>query len=92
LRLYPVTHRNNSEGIGVTLTHGHLQCEASFHRYGVNSRYPEVCYIGSARRRLRMSRYTKEFRDFLDICDIAREGTKVVLKFNDRRVGVSGTR
>lgn len=86
---YPITHGNRREGIGVTLTDGHHECEASFHRYPKDSRYGESFYIGSANRRLGSRDYTKKFRRFLEEVGTVNEGTFVRLEFEQYRIYIS---
>ncbi len=86
---YPITHGNRPEGIGVTLTDGHHECEASFHRYGKDSRYGEVFYIGSAYKRLGSRDYTKKFRRFLEEVGTVDKGTFVNLEFEQYRLYIS---
>jgi len=86
---YPITHGNKPKGIGVTLTDGHHECEASFHRYGKDSRYGEVFYIGSAYKRLGSRDYTKKFRRFLEEVGTVDKGTFVNLEFEQYRLYIS---
>ncbi len=86
---YPITHANTPEGIGVRLTNGDQECEASFHRYGKGSRYGEVLYIGSAFKRLGSREYTKKFRWFLEEVGIIDEGTFVKLEFERYKIYIS---
>ncbi len=86
---YPITHATKREGIGVTLTDGRHECEASFHRYGKGSRYGEVFYIGSANRRLRSNDYTKKFRRFLEEVGTIDVSTFVKLEFEAYTIYIS---
>ncbi|WP_297987684.1 hypothetical protein [uncultured Anoxybacillus sp.] len=83
LDMYPITHLVNREGIGVILTDGHHECEASLHRYD------EFFYIGSAYRRLGSRDYTRKFRRFLEEVGIVNEGTLVMLEFEEYRIHIS---
>ena len=89
LDIYPITHLHRPNGIGVTLTYGHQECEASLHRYPERSRGGKFFYIGSANSRLRSKRYTEEFRQFLERVGIVEEGTLVNLEFEGYRVLIS---
>lgn len=89
LEKYPITHRIRPEGIGVTLTDGQHECEASFHRFPKDSSSGEFFYIGSANKRLRSRHYTKKFRRFLEEVGVVNEGTPVRLEFEQYRVYVS---
>ena len=86
---YPITHVNRREGIGVTLTDGNHECEASFHRYKKGSGYGEHFYIGSANRRLGSSVYTEKFRRFLEEVGTVDKGTLVRLEFEQYRIYIS---
>ena len=86
---YPMTHASRPEGIGVRLTNGDHECEASFHRYGKGSRYGEVFYIGSAFKRLGSKDYTKKFRRFLEELETIKEGTLVKLEFEQYKICIS---
>lgn len=77
---YPITHNRIKNGIGVTLTDGHHECEASFHRYE-----DYYFYIGSARRRLG-SAYTEKFRKFLEEVGTVDKGTCVRLEFEQKKI------
>jgi len=86
---YPITHHIRPKGIGVTLTYGHHECQASFHRYPKDSRCGESFYIGSAYKRLGSRDYTKKFRRFLEEIGTVDKGTSVRLEFEQYRIYVS---
>jgi hypothetical protein len=86
---FPLTHKDTSQGIGVTLFCGEQRCEASLHRYDKPGR--RGVYIGSARRRLRLGPiYTKLWGDFLHKHSLNKLGLKVTLVFKGNKVYVTG--
>jgi hypothetical protein len=85
LDIYPITHVNKPEGIGVTLINGDHECEASFHRYEKGRFF----YIGSASRRLRSLDCAKIFRRFLEKVGIVEKGALVKLEFDGYKINIS---
>lgn len=81
---FPSTLTKKRDGIGVTLHHAGYQCEASLHRDQRGA-----FYIGSAKNRLRNSKYTQEYNDFLSNTGFRVAGGNAQLKFNGRKVYVS---
>lgn len=88
LNIFPITHLVRPEGIGVVLTDGHYECEASFHRFGEDCSFGEHFYIGSAYKRLGSREYTKRFRRFLEIAGIVDNGTLVSLEFKQHTIHI----
>ena len=81
LKDYPLTHKEDPNGIAVLASSSHGQCQASFHRYPERTRFGEGAYVGSATRRLHDRSQADEFTRFLQEAGVSRPGTAVSLDF-----------